>query len=206
MLDALCYLRAKVFAANMTGNVVLLGLDLAHKPEHWGGWNLAAVLAFLAGGFLAGWILLKVLGTKTPAAEMKAGLILELPFLLGFGTLCLVAAGRRSPWVTAGIIITGTCGMAVQSLAVRRLKISGVATTFITGTIATAIAEWMSGEKQSKSPVSQPLLLVAMLVAYVSAAAMAGIFQSSKILFFLPSIAVALVRLAWAHDDQSASR
>ncbi len=201
MLDALCYLRAKVFAANMTGNVVLLGLDLAQKQESGGGWNLAAVLAFVAGAFLAGWIVLKVLATKTPAAEMKAGLTLELPFLLGFASLCLMPAGKTNLWVTAGIVITGSGAMAVQSLAVRRLKISGVVTTFITGTITTAVADWISGEKQVKSPVNQPLLLFGMLIAYVVAAGVAGKFESSRIPFFLPFLSVALVRFGWPFDE-----
>lgn len=145
MLDALCYLRAKVFAANMTGNVVLLGLDLVHRHELRGAWNLVAGLAFVAGAFLAGWIVLKVLGMKTPVAEMKAGLSLELPFLLGFATLCVIAAGKPDRWVTAGIVITRACGMGVQSLAVRRLNISGVATTFITGTVTAAVAVVRAG-------------------------------------------------------------
>lgn len=200
ILDAICYMRVHVFAANMTGNIVLLGLELAENPHSLGGWSLAAILAFIFGSLLAGVILLKWRPSNTPLAEVKLGLSVELPFLLAFTAASWLAGGRQSTWLTTGIVVAGTCAMAVQSMAVRRLKIAGIVTTFVTGTLTTAIADWLSGEKQARTPVNQPMLLASMLIVYVAAAAAAAKFQSTRLPPFLPFLCVAAVRVRWPAD------
>lgn len=200
MLDALCYLRAHVFAANMTGNIVIFGIDLAGNQSHRGIWNLAALLAFAAGAALAALVLLKWLAPRGGAAEVKSGLTLEAPFLLAFGVFSLVSPAKHLTWITAGLVFTGSCAMGVQSVAVRQLRISGVVTTFITGTMTTAITDWLSGKQQVGPPVNQPLWLAGMLAAYIGAAAVAARFLSNGIVPFLPFLCAVAVRLRWPAD------
>ncbi|HEX3742983.1 MAG TPA: YoaK family protein [Bryobacteraceae bacterium] len=200
MLDALCYLRAHVFAANMTGNIVLLGLNLVRDQEHRGEWNLAAIAAFIAGALLAGALLFRRRAPMAPPVEVKAGLSIELPFLLAFAALCSLRDSSQSGAIKAGVIVAGAAAMGVQSIAVRRLKIAGVATTFMTGTMTSAIADWLSGERQVDSSISQPLLLAAMLVTYFAAAATTALFHSTTVPTILPFLCVAAVRVRWPAD------
>jgi uncharacterized membrane protein YoaK (UPF0700 family) len=188
-LDALCYLHSHVFAANMTGNIVLLGLDLAHKGFHRGAWNAVAVASFALGAYLAGIASPAPPNAVEPESEFKNRLTLELAPLVIFSIL-FVLPGGNFWWAKAGLILTGAAAMGLQSVAVRRLRRAGVVTTFITGTITTAVVEAVSGGEPNSSPDS-PLMLVLMLLIYVTAAATAALLPNSKIVAFVPVACVA---------------
>jgi uncharacterized membrane protein YoaK (UPF0700 family) len=192
-LDALCYLRAHVFAANMTGNIVLLGLDVAHKGSHRGAWNTVAIGSFALGVYLAGMASPAPPKTVEPESEFKRRLTLELAPLVAFSILFVLPAGVEW-WARAGLILTGAAAMGLQSVAVRRLRLAGVVTTFITGTITTAVVEALSGGEPNSKPDS-PLMLVLMLVVYVTAAATAAMLPNSKAVAFAPAACVAAALL-----------
>jgi uncharacterized membrane protein YoaK (UPF0700 family) len=177
VLDAICYLRAHVFAANMTGNVVLLGLDLIRNENHHGIWYAVALAGFSAGTLVAA--LLPRFAGAGAMREAKDGLTFELPLAVAFGLLSLILPNGPNAWAKTGLILAGACAMGVQSVAVRRLKISGVATTFITGTITTAIVEWLSTEREHKG--GSPRLLVAILAVYLAAATATALAARTRI-------------------------
>lgn len=193
VLDGLCYLRGHVFAANMTGNVVLLGLDVVRNEQHRGGWNAIAIVAFAAGAWLAALRLITPESATGSPDEVKRGAMLEMPLLLAFGVF--YAISNQDPSARAALIAVGACAMGIQSIAVRRLRISGVVTTFITGTITTAILEGVSGKDQGSSGGSTPLMLIAMLAVYLTAAAITALCARTIVAEFIPLACVAAVRL-----------
>jgi hypothetical protein len=87
--------------------------------------------------------------------------------------------------------------MGIQSVAVRHLRIAGVVTAFITGTITTAITEALSGGEHERQKGSTPALLVAMSAIYVAAAALTAAFAWTKVPQFAPLACVAAVRFRW---------
>ncbi|HXM58247.1 MAG TPA: YoaK family protein [Candidatus Dormibacteraeota bacterium] len=132
--DALSYAAlGHVFTANMTGNLVLLGLALA-RVEATTVERSAAALAGFAAGALAG----SVIARRGPASawppRVTAALGVEAALLVAFAALWL-AGGPPD-----GLIALAALGMGVQSSAVRRLDVPGVATTFVTGTITALMA------------------------------------------------------------------
>jgi len=176
VLDALSYLRAGVFTANMTGNTVVLGLAIVGPGRSHVAGAALAILAFGVGALIAALALLR---REHPDArsELKTGAILELPFAVAFSALWALYPGSGPRWLVPALIASGACALGIQSVAGRRLKIAGVVTTFIGGTITTAIVSGLErnapGLRAGTEAKSSPLVLGGMIALYV-AAAMAG--------------------------------
>lgn len=137
MLDGLSYLRGHVFTANMTGNIVLLGIHLVQRNFPDAGRSLISLLAFALGCLVAGLLILEREDRQRPV--MAIGFSVELLFLVVFAVLFLVHREPGEYLLQASLIFTAAMALAVQSVTVRRLKVSGVVTTFITGTITTSM-------------------------------------------------------------------
>jgi uncharacterized membrane protein YoaK (UPF0700 family) len=145
-----------VFTANMTGNLVLLGIAIGQGQLPG---SVRAVIAF--GGFAIGFLLGVRLtqgfpspfgkgqgaGGATPLWPRSAtvALIVELGLLLGMLAGWEIAGDQPSA-VTLDILITLSAGaMGMQSAAARRLGVVGVTTTFVTGMLTSLIAELATG-------------------------------------------------------------
>lgn len=133
-VDAITYLTAHVFTANMTGNAVLLGIAAGQGNGIPVIRSLIALIAFVAGvivGALA-------VGEGDAAA---AGRVVRRAVWIETFILAFFAASALAPPSLPGrarvllMIITSGIAMGLQSAAVRRLKLPGIATTYITGTI-----------------------------------------------------------------------
>lgn len=132
--DALSYAAlGHVFTANMTGNLVLLGLAVTRV-------EVSAVerSAIALGGFAVGALVASVLTRGVTSghwpARVTAALATEAALLLVLAALW--AAGARE-----GVLIAlAALAMGAQSAAVRRLAVPGVTTTFVTGTLTALVA------------------------------------------------------------------
>jgi uncharacterized membrane protein YoaK (UPF0700 family) len=140
-VDAISYLGlGHVFTANMTGNAVLLGLAIGQ------GQGLAALRSIVA---LAGFVLGAALGaiiveigpqhTDWPEAVTRA--VLAEGVILGAFTLTW-HLGVRSGAILYALITLSAVAMGIQSAAIRHLKVPGIATTYITGTLTSMVAEF----------------------------------------------------------------
>ena len=181
MLDGLSYLHAHVFTANMTGNVVLLGLHLAERdlPDAWR--SLLALGAFAAGCILAGMFLLK--REEADQSAIVPGLSLELIFLGVFGLLFFRERSGGGYWIHAAFLSTAAMALAVQSVTVRRLRVAGVVTTFVTGTITTSMVGLARALRKQRpreweTETEHSLLLIGILGTYLAAAIFASVLDS----------------------------
>lgn len=176
VLDALSYLQAHVFTANMTGNTVVLGLALAGVDRPRALESAVAVAAFAAGVFLGAKVLLRLQAADSQR-DLRTGTSLEAPFALAFAALWILFPGTSPSWAAPLLVAAGACALGIQSVAARQLQISGVATTFITGTITTAVVSFVGRHTPTPRPAHEkktsPLLLGSLLGVYVLAA-MAG--------------------------------
>ena len=141
-VDALSYVGlGHVFTANMTGNTVLLGPALAQAERP------GVVRAGLAlAGFLAG----VALGTQVTNREAGDGAWVpssNLALAIEWALLTVWAVGwyvagdlDTNPLAQNALILPSALAMGVQSAVGRRLGISGVATTYITGTLTNMVA------------------------------------------------------------------
>ena len=139
-LDAATYLGMdRVFGANMTGNVILVGLSVAGS-EHV---TLLGPLAAL-GGFIAGSWILGLILRRFPATDGRDPALVPVFWISGAGMLAITAALFLTPMselfmhsVTLGIGIL----MGFQALAARRVGIPDVSTVVITSTLSLLFSE-----------------------------------------------------------------
>ncbi len=215
-VDAISYLGlGHVFTANMTGNAVLLGLAIGQ------GKGLAALRSIIA---LAGFVLGAALGaiilekgpqhTDWPLAVTRAvwaeGIILAV-FAVAWHL------GPRNGAVLYVLITLSALAMGIQSAAIRHLKVPGIATTYITGTLTSMVAEfttWLYRWRISPlatDPTGQSAeldvpgarryhgarLQALVLLVYVMAAVVSAFLQArhSRLVTLSPLVAVGLVVL-----------
>jgi uncharacterized membrane protein YoaK (UPF0700 family) len=140
--DAVSYLGlGRVFTANMTGNLVLLGVAIGQGQV---AGSLRSVIAFAGFGIgvLAG---ARATATSTGDAvwpgSVTVMLGVELGLLVTFAAVWEIVGGRPSTLVLDVLIALSAGAMGVQTAAARRLSVPGVTTTFVTGTLTSLIAE-----------------------------------------------------------------
>ncbi len=215
-VDAISYLGlGHVFTANMTGNAVLLGLAIGQ------GQGLAALRSIVAlAGFALGAAVGAIIAEKGPQhndwpvavtrAVAAEGIILGL-FALGWHL------GIRSGGTLYSLITLSAVAMGIQSAAIRHLKVPGIATTYITGTLTSLVAEFVSWLYRVQlsplgvDPTGQSATLematprryhgarlqAVVLLVYISAAIVSAVLQArhSRLVSLSPLVAVALVVL-----------
>jgi uncharacterized membrane protein YoaK (UPF0700 family) len=143
--DAVSYLGlGRVFTANMTGNLVLLGVAVG-QGQLTG--SLRSVIAF--AGFLIG-VLVGVRAVARSGGDavwppsVTLVLVAELALLAAF-VVGWDIVGDHPPAVALDVLIAlSAAAMGMQTAAARRLSVAGVTTTFVTGTLASLIAELAS--------------------------------------------------------------
>jgi uncharacterized membrane protein YoaK (UPF0700 family) len=139
-IDAISYLGlGRVFTANMTGNTVLLGLALVQVDTQEALRASLALIGFFGGGVLGAWIVEK--GPPAGLWPRTIALAVEWGFLVVFAVGWVYTGGKAETFAArAPLIVLSALAMGVQSAAARRLEVSGIATTYITGTVTTLAA------------------------------------------------------------------
>jgi len=119
--DAIGYITMNgVFAANMTGNTVLAGIELA-KGNHLGAWNhLTPLVAFFPGAMLAR-VMLRLL--RTPIA----GILLEATIIAVVGFL---------PIGEENAVMIVAFAMGLQASTITSFAGNAVSTVVVTSTLA----------------------------------------------------------------------
>jgi uncharacterized membrane protein YoaK (UPF0700 family) len=134
IVDAVSYIGlGRVFAANMTGNVVLLGFGIA------GGTHLPVVapvvslVAFLVGGMAGGQLAGRL--AKRRALHLAVALTVEVGLVLTAAILAVgihVRAGRFSGDMVIALL---ALGMGVRNATVRTFAVPDLTTTVLTMTL-----------------------------------------------------------------------
>ena len=212
-VDAISYLGlGHVFTAMMTGNTVLLGLALAQGEVLAAVRNILALIGFGAGVFVGAIIVERDSEPAEWPAVVTGALALETVFLAVFAAIsCL---GSTNGAIIYLLIILLAFAMGIQSAAVRRLGVPGIATTYITGTLTSLMVDLLGWVRSiaaqlpvSKSSSEQGFvermpwdqrvgLLAGVLTLYCFGALAGGILQvhsSSAFASLLPLTTVVLV-------------
>jgi uncharacterized membrane protein YoaK (UPF0700 family) len=137
MVDAVTYLGfGHVFAANMTGNVMVLGFALVGAGEISATASLVSLTAFMIGGIISARLARAV--ERTRHRWILTTLVIET-ILLGLATLLSIdTQGGLSDHTIVGLLAVA---MGMRTVTVRRLGISDVSTTVLTSTLAALATE-----------------------------------------------------------------
>lgn len=139
VVDAVSYLGlGRVFTANMTGNVVLLGFAAAGAA----GFSVAASLASL-GAFLVGAVCAGRLVRRVPRRRMLllTALVIEGALIAGACLVAYPATSVSSGWPRFVVIVLLALGMGVRNSMIRRLAVRDVTTTVLTMTLTGLAAD-----------------------------------------------------------------
>lgn len=171
--DAVSYLGLRqVFTANMTGNIVLLGVALA------GANFVAAARSGVAlAGFVAGVLATSALPWSRPGPKRSwPGLLAvvgawEFAVLAVFAVVWNALSGRATPQVPLLFVLIGLSALAMgsQSATIARLGLPGVTTTYITGTLTGLVNDLVRGVRERGR-----LLRAGVLVVYLGGAVASG--------------------------------
>jgi uncharacterized membrane protein YoaK (UPF0700 family) len=204
-VDAITYLAAHVFTANMTGNAVLLGIYVGQGKGASAVQSLAALIFFI-GGVVLGAMLAGEGGDQAKTlAAVRREVIVESAILALFAAAFLMPLPRESRVITLVLIITSALAMGLQSAAVRRLHLPGIATTYITGTLTNLFfgltQHWTAKSQTTAGGASLKRFLVLqaqVFLCYAVAALVSGALylRWPSAVAWLPVIAIATVAVA----------
>ena len=211
-IDAISYFGlGHVFTAMMTGNTVLLGLALAQGEVLAALRSILALVGFSVGVFVGALIVERESQPQDWPAVVTNAIGLEAVILGIFAGTSFITGGAG---VTYFLIFLFATAMGIQSAAVRRLGVPGIATTYITGTLTSLMVDllgWLrsiaarlpaqraeagAGRDASPMPWEQRVGLLASVVGlYCFGAFVGGVveIQASPLAPLLPLAAVMLV-------------
>ena len=188
LVDAVSYLAlGRVFTANMTGNVVLLGFGIAGS----GGLPVVAPLVSLAAfvvGAGAGGVVVGRLGARHPAL-VAGGLAIEVSLLAVAAVVAAAITVRANAFSGDLLIALMALAMGARSAIVQRIGVPGMPTTVVTMTLAGLASELARTRRPSQDSVR---LLAAVLAMFAGALAGALLLKSSLSAPLLAAAALAL--------------
>jgi uncharacterized membrane protein YoaK (UPF0700 family) len=172
MIDAISYMSlGGVFSAFMTGNLVFLGLGIAHT----GGPNIGPVIialaAFAAGGYFGNWITGgKLEENLTWPPKVSYALAGTTIALVVFFLVWLTSGGRPGGMTSILLLALSGLAMGMQTAAARALHVPAVFTTAATFTVLVATRDLAV---QPRNPELRRLVLV--LLSLVCGAGVGGL-------------------------------
>jgi uncharacterized membrane protein YoaK (UPF0700 family) len=169
LVDAVSYLGlGRVFTANMTGNVVLLGFGIAGSA----GLPVVAPLVSL-GAFLAGSAIGGVLAARTGdrhAQHVARALTIEIGLILVAAIIAAATDVRPSTFLGDAVIALLALAMGVRNATVRRLGVPDLTTTVLTMTLTGLAADSRLAGGSGQGSVRRIAAVLAMLCGAVAGA------------------------------------
>ena len=133
LVDAVSYLGlGRVFTANMTGNVVVLGFAAAGAPGFSFLANLLSLGAFLVGAVVAGRVALRVKPRRTLLVLI---MVVEAMCTAAAAVVAAVADDIGKGWPRFAVIALLAFALGARNSAVRRLAVPDMTTTVLTMTL-----------------------------------------------------------------------
>lgn len=140
-IDAIVYLAARVFTANMTGNAVLFGIAAGQGKALVAANSVIALLAFTVG-LVLGTVLVPRHGKSAKWTFVRNAVLAEAALLALFAAMFFMPthSGTLERHTVLLIIVFSGLAMGLQSAVVKRLNLPGIATTYITGTMTSLVS------------------------------------------------------------------
>jgi uncharacterized membrane protein YoaK (UPF0700 family) len=166
IVDAVCFLGlGRVFTANMTGNVVLLGFGLAGTDGLPVLAPLVSLAAFAAGAAVAG---VAIRRTDAAGAALLGGALAGEALLAAVAAIVAGAADVEAGTFVAGVVIALLAfAMGLRNAVVRKLAVPELTTTVLTMTVTGLAAD---GRAAASAQVRRLSALGAMLLGALAGA------------------------------------
>jgi uncharacterized membrane protein YoaK (UPF0700 family) len=168
VIDAASYLGlGRVFAANMTGNIVLLGFGIAGSSGLPVVAPLVSLLAFLGGATVGG----RMGATLSPrVAHLSRSMAIEIG-VTALATLIAIVFDITPDRFSGDLIIALLAfAMGIRNATVRRLKVADLTTTVLTMTLTGLAADSPLAGGDGKGSWRRGAAVASMLVGAVAGA------------------------------------
>ena len=169
LVDAVSFLGlGRIFTANMTGNIVLLGFAFAGVQELSVSRSSAALVSFAAGSVAGARLVPK---DRSPGEQLSVAMLYEVALLALAALVAVGAAGELSGMAAYVVIACTAVAMGLRTAVVRRMAVPDVTTTVLTLTLAGLAADSVIGGGHALRTRRRVLSIVAMIAgAFVGAA------------------------------------
>jgi uncharacterized membrane protein YoaK (UPF0700 family) len=170
VVDAVCYLgMGRVFTANMTGNIVVLGFAAAGAPGFSVTASLTSLAVFLLGAVVGGRLTVHVTGRSR---TLSAAIAAEAIFVAAGATVASTAATVAAGWGRFTTIALLAFAMGIRNAVIRRLSIHDMTTTVLTMTLTGLAADSALAGGTNPRFLRRAASVLAMLVGAVVGAAL----------------------------------
>ena len=193
-VDAFVYERvAPVFVANMSGNLVRLGIAAGAHRGHVTAASVVALVGF-AAGVVVGSVHLDARVRKGLPADPSTLLAFEAALMVVLVVLLRLAHVTYSPSVEPidyPAILVGSTAMGLQAIALRRVGAVAVSTTYGTGAVVRLGEKLALGARRSDRPSDHRrrvsvIVLASVLFSYVAGAFAAASLPARPELLLIP--------------------
>jgi uncharacterized membrane protein YoaK (UPF0700 family) len=171
VVDGVCYLGlGRVFTANMTGNVVVLGFATAGAPGFSVTASLTSLGLFLVGAICGGRIIRHV---SSRSRLLTTAVTLEAAFVAAAAVVAFAATTVSTGWARYTTIAILAFAMGIRNSVIRRLAVRDMTTTVLTMTLTGLAAD--SGLAGGSNPAAGRRI-AAVLAMLIGATAGAWLF------------------------------
>ncbi|ANF95425.1 YoaK family protein [Paenibacillus bovis] len=209
IVDVIGYLQlGHVFTANMTGNIIIMGMALGHLHTVSLVRSGAAFIGFIIGNAAAALFLGRSHPGSVWSPRLTAIISVQLVFFLVFAW---VSATPLVPAIEYMLIVLLSFTMGMQTTMARKLGVAGISTTVLTNNLASVIEDLVAHVRQwfgrsadrRRWLKSDTLLRLAAVIIYGSGAVIATLMEQSHtllgiwipIVIMIIILAIAVTRL-----------
>ena len=175
LVDAVCYLGlGRVFTANMTGNIVVLGFAAAGAPGFSVPATLTSLAVFLVGAACASRMAARI-GAGAPGQRARlllTAMATEAVFVAAGTAVAFGAARVGSGWPRYVVIALLAFAMGVRNATIRRLAVPDLTTTVLTMTLTGLAADSSLAGGTNPAAGRRTSAVAAMLAGAVTGAAL----------------------------------
>jgi uncharacterized membrane protein YoaK (UPF0700 family) len=195
-VDAISFIGfGDVFTANMTGNTILLGIAIASRlalvPNSLGIVSpLLAVAAFVVGAGLTVPVFRSGFDARRAATVVLAEAVIVAAAGFAFAVL-------RGQYVVPVCIALVSFAMGAQSIVASKAGLPGISTTYVTGTLVTAVTRLFSRrprEERAREAGQDALAWIAYLGGAIAGTFLLTLFHRTAL---LPPVGIFIALAAW---------
>ncbi len=177
LVDAVCYLGlGRVFTANMTGNIVVLGFAAAGAPGFSVPATLTSLAVFLVGAACASRMAARISagpgGQPRPSRLLLTAMATEAVFVAAGAAVAFGAASVGSGWPRYVVIALLAFAMGVRNATIRRLAVPDLTTTVLTMTLTGLAADSSLAGGTNQAAGRRTAAVAAMLAGAITGAAL----------------------------------
>ena len=205
-VDAISYLGlGKVFTANMTGNIVLLGLAVGRSAGSELVRAAVSLVGYALGAFLGARIARRG-GEHSWRREVTLALSLVAVLQAALFGAWLGSSGHPGQTAEALMVALSALAMGIQSAAVAALGVAGVTTTYVTGTLTGLMGGLAAGSDNRLELARRATVLVALLAgAAIAVVILTNVRRLAPLLPLLVTAAVVLYAATRSRTGEAAA-